>query len=73
MQMLQRYNFLNGECTEIFFKRKKNDAISSPCQLDCNQMQHGGRELNTTSLKNVLLLNVIEMKNGYSSRCKKKF
>ena len=34
-----------------YFLKEKNDAISSPCQLDCNQMQHGGRELNTTSLK----------------------
>ena len=49
------------------------DAISSPYQFDCNQMQQGGREIDTTSLKNVMLLNVMEMKNGYSSRCKKKF
>ena len=57
----------------IFQKEKLINTISSPCQFDCNQMQQDGREIDTFSLKNVLLLNVMEMKNGYSSRCKKKF
>ena len=52
-----------------YFSKEKN----RPCQFDCNQMQQDGREIDTTSLKNVLLSNVMEMKNGYSSRCKKKF
>ena len=61
------------EVLEYFSKEKKINTISSPCQFDCNQMQQDGREIDTTSLKNVLLSNVMEMKNGYSSRCKKKF